>query len=245
MSQKIRSRSQANPDCTFEAAQGGYGWGRVYPNTYLFSLYDKEKDNRYKDLFIHTFYYNDQSKPNYGQEIPKDLYGKAAGYMERLHPMSKKHFDQWTNATQPDRTSSFKDLIVYRLAETYLMCSEAYFHRDGGDSPKAIEYYNKTWERAGNTHENGPLTLNMLLDEYARELHFEGVRWSLLKRLGILGERVRQHGGDLMLEDPYLDKDYAECRQNFVIGKHETWPIPQTQIDLMGTNVFPQSDPWK
>ncbi len=47
----------------------------------------------------------------------------------------------------------------------------------------------------------------MLLDEYARELHFEGVRWSLLKRLGILGERVRQHGGDLMLEDPYLDKD--------------------------------------
>ena len=106
------TRSQANPDCTFEAAQGGYGWGRVYPNTYLFSLYDKEKDNRYKDLFIHTFYYNDQSKPNYGQEIPKDLYGKAAGYMERLHPMSKKHFDQWTNATQPDRTSSFKDLIV-------------------------------------------------------------------------------------------------------------------------------------
>ena len=203
------TRSQANPDCTFEAAQGGYGWGRVYPNTYLFSLYDKEKDNRYKDLFIHTFYYNDQSKPNYGQEIPKDLYGKAAGYMERLHPMSKKHFDQWTNATQPDRTSSFKDLIVYRLAETYLMCSEAYFHRDGGDSPKAIEYYNKTWERAGNTHENGPLTLNMLLDEYARELHFEGVRWSLLKRLGILGERVRQHGGDLMLEDPYLDKDLS------------------------------------
>ena len=84
------TRSQANPDCTFEAAQGGYGWGRVYPNTYLFNLYDKEKDNRYKDLFIHTFYYNDQSKPNYGQEIPKDLYGKAAGYMERITPDVKK-----------------------------------------------------------------------------------------------------------------------------------------------------------
>ena len=50
------TRSQANPDCTFEAAQGGYGWGRVYPNTYLFNLYDKEKDNRYKDLFIHTLW---------------------------------------------------------------------------------------------------------------------------------------------------------------------------------------------
>lgn len=45
--------------------------------------------------------------------------------MEKLHPMSKKHFDQWTNADQPDRTTSFRDLIVYRLAETYLMCAEA------------------------------------------------------------------------------------------------------------------------
>ena len=46
-------------------------------------------------------------------------------------------------------------------------------------------------------------------------------------------------------EDPYLDKDYAECRRNFVDGKHETWPIPQNQVDLMGADVFPQSDPWK
>lgn len=42
------------------------------------------------------------------------------------------------------------------------MCAEAYFHRDGGSSPKAIEYYNETWERAGNDHEDGPLTLDML-----------------------------------------------------------------------------------
>lgn len=239
------TRYQSNADCTFAAANGGYGWGRVYPNTYLFSLFDQNKDNRYKDLFVHTFYYNDPKSTKFGQEIPKDLYGTAAGYMEKLHPMSKKHFDQWTNADQPDRTTSFRDLIIYRLAETYLMCSEAYFHRDGGDSPKAIEYYNKTWVRAGNDYENGPLTLDMLLDEYARELHFEGVRWPLLKRLGILGERVRLHGGDLKSEDPYLDKNYAECRQNFEIGKHETWPIPQTQVDLMKPDVFPQSDPWK
>ena len=44
----------------------------------------------------------------------------------------------------------------------------------------------------------------------------------------------RMHGGDLKSEDPYLDKDYAECRRNFVDGKHETWPIPQNQ----GTGGF-------
>lgn len=240
----VTTRAQSNAGCVFEAAQGGYGWGRVYPNSYLFSLYDKDKDTRYKNLFIHNFYYNDPTNANYGKVIPPDLYGTSAGYLEKLHPMSKKHFDQWTNATQPDRTSSFKDLIIYRLAETYLMCSEAYFHRDGGSSGKTIEYYNKTWERAGNARENGPLTLDMIIDEYARELHFEGVRWPLLKRLGILYDRVREHEGDLKTEDPYLDTDYALARKNFVKDKHETWPIPQKQIDLMGSS-FPQSDPWK
>lgn len=239
------TRYQANSGCVFEAAQGGYGWGRIYPNSYLFSLYDTEKDNRYKEMFIHTFYYNDKNSSKYGQPIPKDLYGKSAGYIEKIHPMSKKHFDQWTNADQPDRSSSFRDLIIYRLAETSLICCEAYFHRDGGNSPEAIKYYNKTWERAGNSKENGPLTLDMIVDEYARELNFEGVRWPLLKRLGILAERVHLHGGDLKTEDQYLDKDFAECREFFITGKHETWPIPQNQIDLMGTDNFPQSDPWK
>ena len=28
------------------------------------------------------------------------LINHYVGYMEKLHPMSKKHFDQWTNADQ-------------------------------------------------------------------------------------------------------------------------------------------------
>ena len=59
------------------------------------------------------------------------------------------------------------------------MCAEAYYHRDGGSSAKAIEYFNETWERAGNDHFDGPLTIDDLLDEYARECHFEGVRWAV------------------------------------------------------------------
>ena len=45
-------------------------------------------------------------------------------------------------------------------------------------------------------------------------------------------------------ENPYLDKDYAECRTSFVVGKHECWPIPQEQIDLMGKENFPQNENW-
>ena len=42
-----------------------------------------------------------------------------------------------------------------------------------------------------------------------------------------------------------MDKDYAECRSNNVEGLHDTWPIPLNEVDLMGADVFPQSDPWK
>ncbi len=227
--------------CINTANQGGYGWGRVYPNTYLLSLYDQEKDTRYQQLFVHKFYYNDPSSPLYGQEVPLK---KSSTYMETMHFMSKKYFDQWTNADEPDRTTSFKDLVVYRLAETYLMAAEAYMKRDGGSSTRALECYNETWERAGNDEFKGPLTMEILLDEYARELNFEGVRWPLLKRLGILGERVHLHYGETMSENPYLDKNYAECRTSFVIGKHECWPIPQEQIDVMGKENFPQNENW-
>ncbi len=227
--------------CINTADQGGYGWGRIYPNTYLLSLYDQAKDTRYNELFVHRFKYNDPTSPKYGELIPLT---QSSSYCETLHFMSKKYFDQWTMADNPDRTTGFKDLIVYRLAETYLMAAEAYMRRDGGMSTDALRCYNKTWERAGNDKFAGPLTQDILLDEYARELNFEGVRWPLLKRLGLLGERVKAHYGETKAENPYLDKDYAECRTSFVVGKHECWPIPQEQIDLMGKENFPQNENW-
>lgn len=226
--------------CIDASEQGGYGWGRVYPNSYLLSLY-KPKDTRYNELFIHSYKYTDPTYPKYGQEIPLK---KSASYMERLHFMSKKYFDKWTNADSPSNKTSFKDLIVYRLAETYLMAAEAYMRKEGGMSQNALRCYNQTWERAGNDKFVGSLTQDELLDEYARELNFEGVRWPLLKRLGVMGERVKAHYGETKAENRYLDKDYIECREAFVEGKHECWPIPQAQIDLMGKTNFPQNPNW-
>ena len=155
--------------------------------------------------------------------------------------MSMKYFDKWTNADEPSRTSSFKDILIYRLAETYLMAAEAYFHRDGGASEKALEYFNKTYVRAGNAPETS-LTLDKILDEYARELYFEGVRWPLLKRLGLLGERVRLHSGDTKTEDPRLNQNYIQARTNFSDARDYRWPIPQEELDLMPG--FGQNQGW-
>lgn len=229
--------------CVLAADQGGYGWGRIYPNTYLLSLYDQSRDTRYQKMYQFTYYYNDPDS-KYTSIFGNAIVPEQTNYVESLHPMCLKQADFWTNQDQPDRKTSFRDLIVYRLAETYLMASEAYFHKEGGASTNALAYFNKTWERAGNTKFTGTLTLDMLLDEYARELNFEGVRWSLLKRLGLLGERVKLHSGDSVSEDALLDMDYTQCRSNFVIGKHEVWPIPENQLLLMG-DTFPQNEQWR
>lgn len=225
----------------FRSEHGGYGWGRVYPNSYLLSLYDKEKDVRYESYFKHEWYYMDEDILPAGKQLGDVASTTTTLYLECLHPCTRKYFDMWTNADLPSRKSSFKDIAIYRLAETYLMASEAYFHKEGGASAKAIEYYNETWERAGNEHFNGPLTLDILLDEYARELNFEGVRWPLLKRLGLLEERVKLHAGDKKVDDPLLNKDYIEARNNFKYF-HWYWPIPQSEIDQMGKENFPQNE---
>ncbi len=226
------------------AEQGGFGYGRDYPNMHLLEMYGP-KDKRLDCYFVTKFYYNDPKSPNFGKEIvPGSGNGtQPSVYITNIHPMSRKHADYWTNSDDPERKTSFRDLVVYRLAETVLMCSEAYLHK--GENELAVKYFNMTYGRAGNDPFVGTLTLEDLLDEYARELNFEGVRWPLLKRLGLLGEYCRKYEGESMAENPHLNKDYTFARQNFVIGKHECWPIPSNQILLMGgSSVYPQNEGW-
>lgn len=235
----VTSRYSSESGCVADPKQGGFGYGRNLPNMHLLNMYGP-KDTRKNKYFINTFKYNDPASPKYGQDI---VPVKSATYITNLHPMSVKHADFWTNEDDPERKTSFRDLIVYRLAETYLICSEAYFHK--GDNENAVKYFNATYRRAGNTSFSGTLTLEDILDECARELNFEGVRWPQLKRLGLLATYCNTWSGETMAENPYLDKDYIHARNNFVAGKHEVWPIPSNQILLMGgSDKYPQNEGW-
>jgi hypothetical protein len=186
-----------------------------------------------------------------------------------LLPSSIKMYDAWNKPLDADgANSSYKDVMVYRLAESYLLAAEAYFRL--GNPGKALEYYNKTWTRAGNPVETNPVTFTMLMDEQARELAFEGRRWDFLKRNGIWYDQVRKYGGDFTKfpaatvgysaatygisdgrdalfgpnPDYYADFNGADndvlIRYN-VKPFHVNWPIPQDQIDAMGAQNFPQT----
>ncbi len=214
--------------------QGGVTWGRVYPNDYLLSLYDKVNDKRFNQYYKQSFTFNNipvgtplirkltikswdikylfvngQPNPNLGlpatimQQLqsygPINAIGKilnfsfvngdvvpkfmATNFAYSLHPSSTKYFDKWTRdvAFNP----SFKDIIMYRLAETYLLGAEVNLRI--GNTSKALEYFNKTWVRAGNQPKTGSLTLQDILDEDAREFGQEafGHRWYVLKRFGL------------------------------------------------------------
>lgn len=80
------------------------------------------------------------------------------------------------------------DFPVFRLADAYLMYAECFIRGGGGSSSNALGYINALRERAyGNTSGNvssSDLTLDFILDERARELHWEGHRRTDLIRFG-------------------------------------------------------------
>lgn len=154
-------------------------------------------------------------------------------YANNLSPAMKKYFDtKRANLNDP----SVRPVIVFRLAETYLVAAEAAFM--DGDVPNAVKYLNLLRERAAATGANPQLmditaadiSLNFILDERSRELCGEMVRWWDLVRTGKLLERVRLHN--------------PEAAPN-IIDKHILRPIPQAQIDATITgDPYPQNPGW-
>lgn len=218
-----------------DVAYGGQALGWFYPNNYLKSLYDQANDLRFK-----TYYYSDNyldykinvpTNPKFGQPITNPAIAAPNGNYRAWHWSLKKFHD---TEKLPMTSNSYKDYVYYRLAETYLLASEA--HHNLGNDTKALEYLNKVRRRGytGNplstvtTYDLTAWTLNNYLDESARELAFENNRWFLLKRLGLLIERqnlyFRSSPSGTLLGEVHLDmKPYMV-----------NMPIPQSQIDLMG-----------
>ena len=216
---------------------GGYPWGRLFPNTYLASLYDQANDRRYNDYYKYAWVYNNEQSLPRGKHLGDTLVAKSNAQYLNVHPMCTKYMDSWTKANAND-AQSFKDVIVYRLAETYLMGCEAYWHLNRMD--KALDYFNRTYTRAGNPSWTGALSLQDIADEHARELAMEGDRWNFLKREEMLLSAVRAHGGEYLVNDKGVEL-MADTAIRINIQEHNVrWPIPLAQLEIMGKS-FPQN----
>ncbi|MFI8378175.1 RagB/SusD family nutrient uptake outer membrane protein [Leeuwenhoekiella sp. NPDC079379] len=154
--------------------------------------------------------------------INPGTYFKNDGTTPVHYPMFKKFDDPSIPFTQPDQPSQGeRDMVVMRSGEAYLFAAEAYLQL--GNAGDASTRLNTLRSRAGITTPlvASDVTVDLILDERARELVGEVNRWMDLKRTGKLIERV-------LANNPHaaLNKALQE--------KHLLRPIPQSEIDNTG-----------
>ncbi|MEQ9440873.1 MAG: RagB/SusD family nutrient uptake outer membrane protein [Cyclobacteriaceae bacterium] len=137
----------------------------------------------------------------------------------RNYPSLLKYMDPLRSSVNAQ--DGRRDFPVIRLAEMYLIASEAAWQQ--GKNDIAANYMNVIRSRAAIPGQEaamqvsaGDIDLDFILDERARELVGEKHRWYDLKRTGTLLERVRQYNLDAA---PNIQE------------MHLIRPIPQTQID--------------
>ncbi|MCD8177381.1 MAG: RagB/SusD family nutrient uptake outer membrane protein [Tannerellaceae bacterium] len=150
-------------------------------------------------------------------------------------PTIMKYLDRTRNQYNDN---SDRSILVFRLAETYLLAAEAAFKL--GNNADAARHINTIRERARNkaTSQAGALdiqasdvTLDFILEERTRELLLEHCRWTDLVRTGTLLERVKKY-----------DDGFANAN---IQKKHQLRPIPNDQINrVVSGEPYPQNEGW-
>ena len=214
---------------------GGRGIGRFrLSNWILYNLYDPNDIRNSPYSIRRVLRYNDPSKPRYGQQLTY-LDGDTVWH---IAPYSTK----WNNFNPADVNgySTFKDLTIMRLGETYLLLAEAQFRQ--GHLTDAANTINILRQRAFPDYpahgqvQASDITLDFILDERARELVAEENRRMTLVRTGTLVERVQN----------YLNAYNTGAGQpvtglSNVTQRNGLLPIPQTAIDLNKGAVLAQN----
>jgi hypothetical protein len=148
-----------------------------------------------------------------------DLSTFTDGYAIRKFTNIKSTGGSGSNATFVDT-----DFPVFRLADVYLMYTEAVLRGgSGGSTDDALGYINELRERAyGDDSGNiivDDLTLSFVLDERARELYWEGHRRTDLIRYGVFTS------GDYLW--PWKGGESAGVATD---DKYNIMPIPSSDI---------------
>jgi len=206
-----------------------------------------EIDSRYDATFKREFYINNPENANLGKlglYFPRwnDASGDTKG-ASKFYPFKKDGEYLWypqstalpilqNGADRMPIMNKFKDTkmiwegpgsredIIFRLADTYLLCAEAYL--GAGKQTEALDKLNTIRRRAAVSPDQAPImelatiTLDVLMDERGRELLGEHDRWFDLKRTGLLISRT-------------LDYNILTAKYNNLNAIHLLRPIPQDE----------------
>jgi len=203
--------------------QGGRPWSRMSPSEYYWTLFE-EDDLRleawHKRYWVYDTDIEEDPLPE-GVEIDDTVTAEnideTAGYgIRAIEPTTTKYWEGDGLGRVKDDAGSWKNVIQFRYSEAFLVAAEGYL-RSGTNLARGQELLDQLRARAGQ----GSIELNNsnLLDEQARELGMEGRRFPMLKRLGILQERIQMGSPDIGAN---------------MLPHHVRWPLPQNFVDLTG-----------
>ena len=151
--------------------------------------------------------------------VPEDFYQKDANGNAILTKMGEHLVTNSAN-------SSFRDLYLFRLAETYLLRAEAYV--DKGDKASAAKDINVVRARSNAPLvESSKVDIDYILDERLRELPFEELRMCTLCRMGKLVERTKKYNSTYVANNGSLAESSGTSMQDY----HNLWPIPYSEIE--------------
>lgn len=188
---------------------GGWGWGFNTPTEDLDRAYETGDTRRDGTIIRRGTILWDGQVVSPNAENPRYNY--------------KAYISRTRESYNGDNWETNKNIRVLRYAEVLLMNAEA--ANELGNAAKALTALNQVRARArgGATGVLPNVTTTVQSDlrqaiwrERRVELAFEHDRWFDLVRQGRAAEVLRAQG------------------KNFVTGKHELFPIPQTQIQLSG-----------
>jgi hypothetical protein len=211
-------------DMTICDSLGGRGIGRMRLTDWvIYGMYGANDMRNSEYNIRRRFYYNTAGKSNYGQLIPY----AGADTVFIIAP----HTTKWYQYDPNDvfGFAMFKDFILMRLGETYLLMAEAQFKQnkltDAAASLNVIRSRANATPVAAND-----VTMDYILDERARELLAEENRRMTLMRTKTLVDRTTK---------------YNTQKINPVLGlaaKHLLLPVPQSERDLNKDAVLEQNE---
>jgi hypothetical protein len=225
----------------------GRPFSRFMPTAHLLDLYNEDTDARYDATFQSVYYCNNLSNAPAGMTLGDTaIYAtkriipaaeqaqhnyttidRRRTYDVNDRPIVRDRYVSLKKFLDPTRqnlsqTPGLRDFYVIRLAEMYLIVAEA---ERATNPTEATQYFNMVRERAAKPGREAEmrvapadLTLDLILDERAREFAGEQLRWFDLKRTNKLIEKVR-----------LWNTDAAGNIQDY----HMVRPIPQSQLDAI------------